>query len=527
VQLLPSWRFLPLTSRALGIAAPERLQWALSPWRLPELVAPGWLAGRPGDVAPAVWKALEPASQFPMPFAASVFVGSAVLVAALAAARERRARPLLVAVPLLLWLALGHRLGAQQALQRVPVWGDFRYAEKLVGPLSLLLALLAAIGLPRLAAAAPVRRLGLSALAVGTLAALAAWPAAADAPLAALLPPAAVEAARGQVSGGLGQLALGLAALAGLLELSRRRPVLLAPGFAALVLAEALAAAPFGLHTSPVPPAPPPAPAAEPPGARLYTPAVLTAEPGQPDGIDLEDGSLAALGWPSHNVTVRVDQIDAYTGLVSNRLEWLRGMFEGSPQAWRRYGVTHVVLPAGQVDPPFQGAIQGGRPVEVGARLQVWAVPHRPWASFAPAARAASGMRQAIQATVAELRAGSATVVVEAPEAPPTAPGRILSVARGAEASAVEAEADGPALLVVNDAWWPGWEAEIDGAPAPILPADGLVRAIPFPPGRHRLVMRYDPPEVRHGLLLSGLGLLATFALAALEEHRHRRRMAG
>ncbi|MCM2333869.1 MAG: hypothetical protein NDI82_07960, partial [Anaeromyxobacteraceae bacterium] len=55
------------------------------------------------------------------------------------------------------------------------------------------------------------------------------------------------------------------------------------------------------------------------------------------------------------------------------------------------------------------------------------------------------------------------------------------------------------------------------GVPAPILPADGLVRAVPFPAGRHRLVMRYEPPEVRIGVALSGLGLLLLAGLAAWE----------
>jgi len=76
----------------------------------------------------------------------------------------------------------------------------------------------------------------------------------------------------------------------------------------------------------------------------------------------------------------------------------------------------------------------------------------------------------------------------------------------------------------VNDAWWPGWVAELDGAPAPILPADGLVRAVPFPAGRHRLVMRYEPWEARAGLALTALGLALTAALAWREARAARSR---
>jgi uncharacterized membrane protein YfhO len=78
----------------------------------------------------------------------------------------------------------------------------------------------------------------------------------------------------------------------------------------------------------------------------------------------------------------------------------------------------------------------------------------------------------------------------------------------------VQGDAPGEAVLVVNDAFWPGWEATIDGAPAPILAADGFVRAVRWPPGRHRLEMRYQPPELARGLLLSLAGLAAV-ALAS------------
>ena len=43
----------------------------------------------------------------------------------------------------------------------------------------------------------------------------------------------------------------------------------------------------------------------------------------------------------------------------------------------------------------------------------------------------------------------------------------------------VSVHASGPALLVLNDAFAPGWVAEIDGRPATLLAADVLVRAVP------------------------------------------------
>jgi uncharacterized membrane protein YfhO len=68
----------------------------------------------------------------------------------------------------------------------------------------------------------------------------------------------------------------------------------------------------------------------------------------------------------------------------------------------------------------------------------------------------------------------------------------------------------------VADAFWPGWQATIDGQPAEILAADVLVRAVRWPPGHHVLEMTYDPPELRTGLALSGLGALLRLLLAGI-----------
>jgi hypothetical protein len=231
-----------------------------------------------------------------------------------------------------------------------------------------------------------------------------------------------------------------------------------------------------------------------------------------------------ALALPGYNVLARVDNVNAYASLLSERLEWTRGIFEEIPTAWRRYGATHVVLPPGQRDGTGMNATAGGLFVREDEHAQVWRVPHREWASFAPSVELVSGLKATVRAVLESPAAARGATFLDVAEAPPTSPGRVLSVARGAEALAVEAVASGPALLVVNDAFWPGWEAEIDGAPVAILPADALVRAVRFPTGRHRLVMRYDPPEVRRGLAISGAGLVLLLALVAWEERARRRR---
>lgn len=96
---------------------------------------------------------------------------------------------------------------------------------------------------------------------------------------------------------------------------------------------------------------------------------------------------------------------------------------------------------------------------------------------------------------------------------PAPAPGDEVRIVEDApERLVLEARTRGAALVVVTDAWYPGWTATVDGAPVRILRADHAFRAIALPAGSHRVEMRYAPASVRIGLLVS---LLAT-ALAAI-----------
>ncbi len=80
----------------------------------------------------------------------------------------------------------------------------------------------------------------------------------------------------------------------------------------------------------------------------------------------------------------------------------------------------------------------------------------------------------------------------------------------------IETEADGAALLVLSDSYYPGWHATVDGLPAPILQANLLFRGIPVPAGRHRVRLWFDPLSVKLGLALSGAAVLANSAGALL-----------
>ena len=73
----------------------------------------------------------------------------------------------------------------------------------------------------------------------------------------------------------------------------------------------------------------------------------------------------------------------------------------------------------------------------------------------------------------------------------------------------LHATSDGPGWVVLTDAWFPGWEATVDGKPARIYRANGVFRAISTPAGDHTIRFRYRPASVRWGAAISLAGLLA------------------
>jgi hypothetical protein len=92
----------------------------------------------------------------------------------------------------------------------------------------------------------------------------------------------------------------------------------------------------------------------------------------------------------------------------------------------------------------------------------------------------------------------------------------------------VRTNATRSALLVLTDAWAPGWKATVDGRDTPVRRADFLLRGVPVPAGAHRVEFSYEPASWRAGWIISLvtlLGLLA--AIAAGRWWWPRRRGAG
>jgi O-antigen/teichoic acid export membrane protein len=103
---------------------------------------------------------------------------------------------------------------------------------------------------------------------------------------------------------------------------------------------------------------------------------------------------------------------------------------------------------------------------------------------------------------------------------PPTAV-RFETRARNTLELDVFAEQGG--LLVLSEAWFPGWRAwvTVSGADGtreievPVYRADGMLRAVPVPSGRSMVRLSYTPMSVKVGLYGSFLGLVLLLLVAA------------
>ena len=77
---------------------------------------------------------------------------------------------------------------------------------------------------------------------------------------------------------------------------------------------------------------------------------------------------------------------------------------------------------------------------------------------------------------------------------------------------AIRASLDAPGYLVLSDAWYPGWQATVDGQSTDIARANVHFRAVYLPAGVHAVRFVYRPTSYYLGL---GISVLAIMGLAA------------
>jgi hypothetical protein len=80
----------------------------------------------------------------------------------------------------------------------------------------------------------------------------------------------------------------------------------------------------------------------------------------------------------------------------------------------------------------------------------------------------------------------------------------------------IEVNTDYPAVLLLNDTFFPGWNVYVDEQPAPLLHANYLFRATLIEPGRHSVVYRYQPQSFDLGVIACVAGMIGLAACLLL-----------
>lgn len=182
--------------------------------------------------------------------------------------------------------------------------------------------------------------------------------------------------------------------------------------------------------------------------------------------------------------------------------------------AYDLLGVSHVVSP-NPLEARFMEGAQGL--VEIGHTDHVW-VYSRP--SALSVARLVYAAQVVPDSTAAVARVHDAGVAVSdtaiLSEPPPceltagNGQARIVSMVPGRWV--IETDSTAPALLVLAENAYPGWQVSVDGQPATALTAYTTLRAVCVPSGAHTVTWTYWPPWLVPGLVVSGLALLIVVA---------------
>ena len=198
--------------------------------------------------------------------------------------------------------------------------------------------------------------------------------------------------------------------------------------------------------------------------------------------------------------------------------------YEGLPRRlrWQLLNVTHVLAPE-PLEPgltPLMPATESIAPGEaIAATLYRFedALP-RAWLSteplFAPDRDAAlqaiqsanfDPARQVVLLASAEANAGDIAPVEDRGEV------AISHVPRGLD---LTVDANAASLLVISEFFRSGWQATIDGEPAPLLEANGGLMAVRVPAGQHGVALRFRPLDVPIGAAVSLITLATAVAVA-------------
>lgn len=505
-QVISSARGLGSITRGAGLPREVREQWSLHPIRVAELFVPRMFGPLFSD---GFWGGFTVSPPWTRNWVHSIYAGaiSPALVAAALCRRRREAAPWVLVAAFALVLSLGsyffHLYGAIGDM--LPLFRFFRYPQRLVALFMPAWAMLMALGAAELARLPRGQRVALaagaallSATALGA-ATLLAWPDSAA------------------VWRSLSQIALvGAASCAALL---------LPPRFAVTALAAVLVVDLVAANAE---------------LSSILPRDRLAGSPAACDALDRASGHARPTDFrvyvdqetlePGRDADWIAQRVREYNFGKRNLTE-VCGFRESAAltsldpveetRLWREVSPLRMLAALGTrfvVTRPGQAARFGGREVSVDP-LWGFAVVEVPTAApmlFRPARVeqiAASRLTELARARPELLGAEVAALDAAPREHLPDPSARLVSWSNLGDQIFFRVRQREPGYWVLNAKLDGGWKADIEGAPAGIVPSDLVRRAIWVPPGDHLVSLRYQP---RLELLLFALSAVLTLWLAAL-----------
>ena len=530
---LPVLAWLPHTSRSIALIPADYEKWNLHAFRLAEFIVPYIFQSDPGNLANPLYQFYAGNEWTPYPWALSIYLGVVCFVlAATGAFRARPARWMLVIAALFAWMAMGTNGGFWELAIRIPMLRSFRYWEKLAIWTTLFVAMASSFGIDAVGDDRHLaRRLAVlagtaSAISFFVVASLALAPDIASRIVERGNDHALAEALVSNLFKGFLHVAFACM-LFGLVSYSISRNWHPRASGAALVLvlivdvALASRAAYYlsdNLHWSPPPLA-----------------SALNHEDGLqrmivPFGPQLNrwptlDTFERMNRWWAHtleapwNVPSRVGNFRLYEGMIQDRMYRYQLATNFTPLIGSGiWGVSSAIVPddpgsAAQVKVPPPYHVLG---VDAGLPAYAVEIPHRPRAYLAKKLME-NDEEGALMFALNPDAISSGFVVLEssipAHYVPPSGDAKIIQ--DEPERTALVTRSDRLALLVLNDAYAPGWTASVDGHGAGILPANYLARGVWVNAGTHNVVFEYHTPLLREGwgLFTAGAGGIGIWAL--------------
>jgi hypothetical protein len=94
------------------------------------------------------------------------------------------------------------------------------------------------------------------------------------------------------------------------------------------------------------------------------------------------------------------------------------------------------------------------------------------------------------------------------------APDTVQLVQHDADRILIKADLACDGMVILSDAFYPGWRARVDHRPAEIFQVNGAMRGVAVPRGAHTVTMRYRPVSVYLGAALTMLAVVAALVLS-------------